>query len=80
MDSRALGSALELGIWTPRLCCGPYRWRYKLSCFSVTFTVWCGPCSWGCGLPGFGVARRVGDMDFRTLVWPLELKIWTPKL
>ena len=39
-----------------------------------------GPLSWGYGLPRFGVAPRVGDMDSHALAWPLELGIWTPTL
>ena len=42
-----------------------------------TPTLWCGPLTWGYGLARFGVAPRLGDMDFRASVPPVELGIWT---
>ena len=38
------------------------------------------PLSWGYGLLRFGVASQVGVMDSHTLVWPLELGLWTSTL
>ena len=42
--------------------------------------LWCGPFSWGYGLPRFGVASWVKDVVLDALVWPLWLWIWTSML
>ena len=58
MDSHALAWPLELGIWTPHALV----WNLELRIW--TPTLWRGPLSWGYGLPHFGMAPRVGDMDY----------------
>ena len=45
-----------------------------------TPTLCSGPASGGYGLPRFGMAPRVGDIDSHALVWPLKLGIRTPML
>ena len=59
-DFHGLVWPLQLGMWTPKL--------------------WCGPSRWGYGLPHFGLASGVEDMDSQALVWPLNLGIWSPRL
>ena len=92
MDSHSFGVAPRVGTMDTHSLVWPLELRLWTS------TLWCGPSSWGDGHPlfgvtprvvvmsshSFGVAPRVGMMDFHALVWPLksplELGWWTPTL